>query len=322
MSHCASLGKQSPPGGHGLPEAALVDLHVHSTASDGTDAPEVLGGLAAAQGIAALALCDHDTVDGLERFEAGCRDAGVIAIPSVELSTSLGGHQLHVLAMGLTGEGRGHVREFLEGMRRRRHERNVEMVERFRQQGMNVDLEAVSRLAGGQVIARPHFARLLLERGYVKDLQEAFARWLTPGCPTYVPKRKATPEEVVTAIHEAGALAIAAHPNSLTGEGHDILHGLEELGKLPFDGVEAFHPNMKPEWTRVALGFARRRNLLVSGGSDYHGTFKEGIRLGCAAGGKGIVAREVAELLGRLGHPVAGYPSPDHAGGAPRICRG
>jgi predicted metal-dependent phosphoesterase TrpH len=287
-----------------LKAESLVDLHVHSTASDGTDAPEELGRLAAGQGIAALALCDHDTVDGLERFEAGCREAGVVGIPSVELSTTLGGRQLHVLAMGLSSDGRAHIREFLEGMRRRRHERNVLMSERFREHGLEVDLEDVARIAGGQVIARPHFARLLVDRGYVKDLQEAFARWLTPGCPTHVPKRKATPEEVVTAIHEAGALAIAAHPNSLAGEGHDILQGLEELSRLPFDGVEAWHPNMKPEWTRVTLGFARRSGLLVSAGSDYHGTFKEGIRLGCAAGGKGIFARDVRVLLARLGWEV------------------
>jgi len=282
----------------------LVDLHVHSTASDGTDAPEAIPNVAVREGLAAVALCDHDTVDGLDRFENGCREAGIIGIPAVELSTTLGGRQLHVLAMGLSPAGREHIREFLHGMRQRRNDRNVEMVEKLRAHGIEIDLEELSRVAGGQVIARPHFARILVEKGCVPTLQEAFNRWLTPGCPTYVPKVKVIPEEVVAAVHQAGALAIGAHPNSLTGEGHDILCGLEELARLGFDGIEAWHPNMKPELTRVALGFARRRSLLVSGGSDYHGTFKEGIRLGCAAGGKGIFAVDVAALLGRLGYVV------------------
>ncbi|MBM4352382.1 MAG: PHP domain-containing protein [Deltaproteobacteria bacterium] len=285
-----------------LAARALVDLHVHSTASDGTDAPEDLPHLAKREGISVLALCDHDTVDGLERFEAGCRDAGIVGIAAAELSTTLAGRQLHVLAMGLSPAGRVHIREFLEGMRRRRNSRNVEMVEKLREHGVEIGMDELARVAGGLVVARPHFARILVDKGYVASLQEAFDRWLTPGCPTYVPKRKAMPEEVVEAIHEAGALAIAAHPNSLTGEGYDILQGLEELGRLPFDGVEVWHPNMKSEWSKVALGFARRRGLLVSGGSDYHGSFKEGIRLGCAAGGKGIFAGDVKDLLARLGH--------------------
>lgn len=243
-----------------------IDLHMHSNFSDGVHAPSVLVDLAKWKGISAIALCDHDSLDGFPELEASARVAGVEVITGVELSCEHAGHDLHVLAYGVdpkNGALQGSLREF----RAARERRGVRIVELLRENGVNLDIDKVLAKAGGGALGRPHIAEAMLEAGYVGDHAEAFAKYLGEGGPAYVDKYKMSPTEAVEGIHAANGLAFVAHPGYYlddTGSFSTLLdHG--------FDGVEVFHPYHRSAMIERLLGIARDRGLLISGGSDFHG---------------------------------------------------
>lgn len=262
-----------------------IDLHVHSTASDGTLSPSEVVREAHARGLCAIALTDHDTMDGVaEALQAGMR-LGVEVIPGVELNTESPAGEVHVLGYfpppegwspeaDPAGHGAGVVgavidREFydlLASRRDSRAERARKMVQRLRELGMPLSYEDVLRQAGDAPVGRPHIARALLEAGYVESVKEAFDRWLHPGGPAYVPREKLLPAEAVQAIIDAGGVPVLAHPGRIDGQ-----WVIQELIDAGLEGLECYYPEHTPEQTERYLGLAREHGLVVTGGTDYHG---------------------------------------------------
>lgn len=250
-----------------------IDLHTHSAVSDGTDAPADLVAQAAAAGLDAVALTDHDTFDGLaEAYRAGER-GGVEVLGGLEFSTRFGGRSVHLLGYGADPLDGALLAE-LERVRAGRDGRVPGMIARLAELGFPLELSDVLDQAGGASVGRPHVADAMIARGYVRDRDEAFADWLYDGGPAFV-DRYATPlAEAIGLIRAAGGVAVLAHPwsrgaRATLGEGV-----LEELAAAGLAGVEVDHPDHDAD-ERAGLGaVARRLGLLTTGSSDHHGTGK------------------------------------------------
>ena len=269
----------------------IVDFHVHSTASDGTFSPRELAERAAAGGFSAFALTDHDNMDGVLEFSRACADLGVRAVPGIELSIEPGDgfDRFHLLGLGVdpaNAELKAFLRRVLDG----RNGRNARIIANFRRLGIDLGGE-IGAYAHGDVLARPHFARWLLEHGYVKSIAEAFATYLLPESPNetrcYEERWHPPQEESFRVIHGAGGLCVMAHPKywrrTWKTVGPDYAAAARELARLKeagLDGVEALYQANTPaenvEFTRVA----RKFGFLLSAGSDFHGSNKPTIPLG------------------------------------------
>lgn len=263
------------------------DLHTHSTASDGTDAPGDLPRLAKKAGLKAVALTDHDTTAGLAAFMAAAKKARINAVPGIELSADpsllhpgpdkaarLG--TLHILGYFIDPQA-PHLRGIEARLREARAQRNPEMIQRLKALGMNIDYEEVIEAAGGAgaIVGRPHIGQVLMRKGYVKSIHEAFTRYLGQGGGAYVRKDRLSAEEAIDAIHEADGLAVLAHPTQLGIDGADQLeHAVATLKKLGLDGIETRHSDHEPRDTERFTKLAEKLNLLTTGGSDYHGSRK------------------------------------------------
>ena len=251
-------------------DAVRFDLHIHTTASDGTDSPEAVVALAARNGFTTIAITDHDTLSGVpEAVEAG-RRLGVRVIPGVEISAG-GQTEVHVLGYGMKDSQR--IEDRLAHMRAMRETRMAQMVEKIRALGIDIELDQVTALSAGTV-GRSHLARVLVQKGVVRDVREAFVRYLAPGRPAYVEREKLPVEEAVELITACGGLAGIAHPGQNHGEsywGEERFHALKKHG---LRCIECYH---MAHSQAVALSFdriARAEGLLVTGGSDYHGQVK------------------------------------------------
>jgi len=287
--------------GPSISDRDRVDFHTHSTASDGTDPPYALAMRAKRLGLSMIALTDHDTLAGLPAFMTSAARAGIVGVSGVEISSKLEGRRLHTLALGFRRSRWSKLQTFLDTALGWRNERNLEMVEQLTSLGYEMTLEEVAAHAGGAVVARPHFARVLIDKGYATGVPDAFGRLIGDGQPGYVEKRRLMTEDIVTVIHDAGGLAVAAHPSSLLPSGSlDVEPLLEELAALGYDGVEAYHPDMSEDLRdRVRRG-ARKVGLMVSGGSDCHGRNKANNYLGRGLNGRKIFARDVMQLSKEL----------------------
>jgi predicted metal-dependent phosphoesterase TrpH len=243
-----------------------IDMHMHSTYSDGVRTPAELITMAGTKGLAGIALTDHDSIEGFRELSAAAAVAGVEVMTGVELSCEFNGKDLHVLAYGVDADNVA-LQSLLRDFRGARERRGERIVEKLAEQGVHIDMERVKAKAGKGALGRPHIAEALIEAGYVPDHAQAFARYIGEGCPAYVDKFKMQPEQAVRSIHAARGLAFIAHPGYYM-EDFDAFLRLLDAG---FDGVEVFHPyHIPPVITRL-LALARDRGLLISGGSDFHG---------------------------------------------------
>ena len=259
----------------------MIDLHTHTTASDGRCTPAELVSLASAAGVRVLSVTDHDTVAAWEAASTACAGAGIELVPGIEITAIAGGADVHVLGYFIDVHEPA-LQSFLAEQRRRRIDRVRQMIDRLGSLGISLDAEAI--LGPGiddtsKAVGRPWIARALVAGGHVETTSQAFDRWLSRGRPAFVPRLGAQPEEVFARIHEAGGIASLAHPGLL---GHDEwIAGFASAG---LDAVEAYHPEHDPASTRRYLGLAERLGLAVSGGSDYHAGLTHG-----AAGPGGVV---------------------------------
>lgn len=242
-----------------------IDLHVHSTASDGTLSPAAVVAEARASGVAIVALTDHDTMDGVPEALAAGEAEGVRVVPGVELNTDSSAGEVHVLGYCISPQEEP-FRRLLESRRRARTVRAHKMVERLRELGMPIKFADVERAAGGGNIGRPHVARALVAAGYARDVREAFERWLYKGGPAYVKRDSLTPVEAIEAVKAAGGVPVLAHPGRIADQ--SIIPRLIEAG---LEGLECFYPEHSPEQTERYLALAQRHGLLVTGGTDFHG---------------------------------------------------
>ena len=243
----------------------MIDLHVHSTASDGTLTPAQLVARAARLGLAAVSLADHDTTAGVAEAVAAGREAGVTVIPAVEVSVEDGDTEAHVLGYFLDCNHPALVAK-LAVIRQSRTGRAEEMVTRLQRLGVEISYQQVQEQARGESVGRPHVAAALVATGEVQAPQEAFDRYLRRGRPAYVPRYKLAPQEAVDLIRAAGGLAVVAHP-SLVRE-RRLVETLLEAGA---GGLEAYHSQHTANQSRRWAQLADERGLLVTGGSDSHG---------------------------------------------------
>lgn len=274
-----------------------LDLHAHTTASDGDHSPTQLVQRAHESGLTALAVTDHDTTAGLsEALEAG-RRFGVEIVPGIELSAEVEVGQCHILGL-LIDPTNAALNTRLHEVIENRDKRNERIVEKLQKElHFDITLEEIEAESGGQVVARPHFAKVLLRKGYVTSMQQAFDEYLGKGAKAYVDRDRLTPEECVALIHGAGGVAILAHPNNLKRDEAGTDAEILRLRALGMDGIEARYSLHTPAENARYLALAARHDLLTSGGSDFHGpTVKPNIHLGHVEGDQPAPR----ELLDRL----------------------
>jgi hypothetical protein len=241
-----------------------VDLHAHTTFSDGLLTPEALVARAIEKRLAALAITDHDTVEGIPRALAV---AGTVleVVPGIELSTAFEGADLHILGYYVNPE---HVqlRERLQGFQQERRDRARSILERLRELGAPVDLDAVLELAGPGVVGRPHVAQAMVRAGLVADFDDAFDRYLGSQAPAYVPRPAFSPAEAIALIHAADGVSVLAHPGPQMPDSV-----IERLNAAGLRGIEVWHPQHGNATVRRYQALAERLGLLATGGSDFHG---------------------------------------------------
>jgi 3',5'-nucleoside bisphosphate phosphatase len=244
-----------------------VDLHTHSTWSDGLLSPTALVGEAASRGVRVLALTDHDTVAGIpEAREAGER-LGVEIVPGVELSTSLGtGGEIHLLGYFVDIDDAA-LLDRLAGYARARADRMERMIARLRRVGAPVDPDRVREIAGHGTVGRPHLGRALVEAGYAADLTDAFDRFIGGGRPAYVPRPRVDPADAIALVRAAGGVPVLAHPFSVGG----VESVLDRLAPAGLAGMEVDYGAYSPDDRETLRRIATRRGLIATGGSDYHG---------------------------------------------------
>ena len=288
----------------------FCDLHVHSTASDGTIPPAQLARLARSAGLGAIALTDHDTTGGLTQCAAACEEAGVAFVPGIEISadpaiesphagqgsesdsptavqtasdTSQRRGTLHILGLFVRHDDT-ELQAIHHRMRDARDSRNPAIVQKLTELGVDIEYDEVLELAAAQgtkIIGRPHIAQVLVTKGYVKTIQAAFASYIGQGAPAYVRRDRLPAAEAIRAIHHAGGLSILAHPVQLGLRDPGALeHFVARLRQVDLDGIETQHSDHDPLLIRQYTALAERFELLTSGGSDFHGSRKSS-ELGC-----------------------------------------
>lgn len=265
----------------------FVDFHTHSTASDGGLPPAEVIRLADQARLAAIALTDHDTLDGLDDARRSARQyPDLVFVPGVEVSAQFPRGTLHMLGLGIDGDSDA-LRTTLETLQAARADRNPRMLKRLGELGMPLDMEEVLAAAGpapaGQrhVVGRAHIAEAMRRKGYVSDLRQAFARWIGQGKPAYLDKERLSPAQAIDAIRRAGGLAVLAHPVHLQLDNRlQLERVVREMAHHGLDGIEAYHSDHSDAFTRACLDLARRLGLAVTGGSDFHGPPKPHVHLG------------------------------------------
>lgn len=241
-----------------------ADLHIHSTASDGTLSPQALVELAAGNGVDVIALADHDSISGIAAAASHAAAFGITVIPAVELSAASDDRSVHILGYFLDTSDRD-LQVQLDALRRARVHRAASIVELLRQAGYAISLEQVLELSQGGAVGRTHVARTLVSAGHASDVSDAFERLVGRGKPFYLPKDLMTPLAAVSLITRAGGLAVLAHPGVSGAEdlvGELVGHGLA--------GIEAYHVDHTPEQRARLVEIAAEYGLLVTGGTDYH----------------------------------------------------
>ena len=276
----------------------MIDLHMHSSCSDGTLTPEGLAAAALDMGLEAAALTDHDTVSGVERFLSAASGTPLHAVPGVELASMLFNKDIHIVGLFIDPRS-APLLAALEQMRLWREERNAEMVEKIRSKGYDITLGEVLAEAGGESVGRPHMASVLLKKGFFPDMQSVFGRLIGRNGSCYVSRKYYPVDACIRLIHEAGGLAVWAHPLHAA---HGARAALRKIGSrlvsYGLDGLECYYSMFSDQQQADALEFAHSRSLLVSGGSDFHGASHPQVRMGTGIDGNLAIPFEVyARLL-------------------------
>ena len=246
----------------------VIDLHTHSTASDGIYAPAELLQKAHTSGLRVLALTDHDTTNGLDEARAAALQLGIDFIPGIEINTDVGTDEIHVLGYYLDYQ-HPEFQQVLQVLRDARERRGQRMVELLNEQGIAVSWERVRAIAQGSV-GRPHVAKALLEAGYVQSISEAFDKYIGKSCPAYVPRYRLAPIDAVRLIRSANGLPVMAHPIDLPGI-DELRNWLPELVEAGLVGLETYYGPYTQEQERQLRALADQYHLIPTGGTDFHG---------------------------------------------------
>ena len=271
----------------------MIDLHSHTTESDGTFTPAELIEAARNGGVEILGITDHDTFAGYDAALSMAKEAGIDLVCGIELSTKLHSHSVHLLGYFFQPDDLTRFREWVVDMQASRRERNVRLAARLQELGFDVTL-AEAEARGRGMTGRPHFAQILVDKGYVASVREAFDRYLDESAKGYVFRREPQFAESVGRIREAGGIASLAHPIRVNG---DVPTLLPELCDAGLNAIEAYHSDHGAKEVALYLALAAKHGLLVTGGSDFHGAVKPGVELGTGCNGNLRVPRDVIETL-------------------------
>lgn len=266
-----------------MTDTRMIDLHVHSNASDGTFSPEALIAEAHKAGLSAMALTDHDTMDGVAAAAKAAGPYGIELVPGIELSTTYRGFEVHVLGYYLSPDHPG-LRQKTEEFRDFRATRNVRMAARLREEGFDITMEQLLARFPDCILTRAHFARYLYETGQIADIQIAFRDYIGDQCKCYIKRPQISPIEAVTLIREAGGLAALAHPALCKLPQEDFLHMVRQMQEAGMCALEAVYSENSAAQERQMRQLASSLGLLITGGSDFHGANKPHIQLGRGKG--------------------------------------
>ncbi len=278
----------------------MIDLHTHSSASDGTLSPSELAAAAKARGLSAIALTDHDTTSGLDDFIKAGKELSLKVVPGVEIACSWYGFSLHLAALFID-HANADLQAMLNGIRQAREQRNQRILELLQSQGVSLSMEQIqaeSKNDPKQVIGRPHFARALVKGEYCDSTRQAFSKFLGRNGSAYVPRFLPLPAEAIHTIHNAGGIAILAHPfGGIEGVPRNrTRQKLLRLIKLGLDGLEVYYCDHTDKQEKTARELARELQLLPSGGSDFHGANTPDVSLGKGYGNM-VVPDDLLEPL-------------------------
>jgi predicted metal-dependent phosphoesterase TrpH len=290
----------------------VIDLHTHSTVSDGSEPPGSIPVRAAAAGCSAVALTDHDSLDGLAEARVSAARVGITLVPGCEVSCrkpppppgqrAIGG-SVHVLVY-FVEPGEGPLQDELVHLRQDRAQRNAALRARLTELGIAIDYEAMVAEAGGEAgLGRPHFARALVRAGAAADVDDAFDRFLADGRAAYVPKSRLSPSEVAHLAIASGGVAVLAHPLTLGLDPSALERLVGELAEAGLGGIEAYYGRYTTDERRALRRMAQRRGLVATGGSDYHGTFKPDLEVGTGMGDLNVPDSALEELAARCPEP-------------------
>ncbi len=273
-----------------------IDLHMHSTASDGVFSPTEIVGIANERGLDIIALTDHDTTNGIAEAREAAKNTNLEIIAGIELGCENGYRGIDILGYCLNIEHQS-FQDTLIKMRIQREHRAESMIEKLGELGVNVPLERVMEVADGASITRPHIAKVMIEVGAVETLQEAFDKYIADDGPAYAARFRLTPKAAIDLIHSAGGVAVLAHP----GRYEKPLEIAEEFVRYGLDGVEVFYPTHEPDLREQLLALAKRHNLITTGGTDFHRPDDEGENF---IGNENVPYESVEALYQKASSPV------------------
>lgn len=269
---------------------------MHSTASDGSLSPSEIIETAKNIGLRAISITDHDTIDGSAEALRSPQAFPLEILSGIEISADYSPGTMHILGYMMRPDDPS-LKQALKDIQQGRAERNLKIIERLQQFGLNIDYKEVSEVSGGGQIGRPHIAQVLVRKGAAQNIDEAFARLLKKGGPAYVPRYRLPPAEAMQLILRAGGVPVLAHPFTLHTENEAELEGvLVNLKQAGLKGVEVYYPDHGLEKTAKYERLARRHGLLMTGGTDFHGAAKPGVHLGVGRGDMRIPYRLIEEI--------------------------
>jgi len=277
----------------------MIDLHAHTTHSDGTVSPTELVELARDLGLNAVAVTDHDTVDGLEEALAAGERLGVEVIPGVELSLEWEDRTLHLLGYFFCALPTDELRAALVELRHYRDVRNARILELLGELGYPVEPDALAQIADGGAVGRPHIGEVMRQRGYVSSLEEAFERFLRKGAPAYVDRRRLALPEAVRLLRRSGGIGSLAHPGIIPVDAVELERIARSVAAGGVAGLECYYGTYDEATTRLCLDIAARNGMVATGGSDFHGAVKPNVVLGVGAEGRAIPEHVLDDLKER-----------------------
>lgn len=260
----------------------MIDLHTHSTASDGSFLPAELAAEAHKAGISLFALTDHDTVAGVEEAQQAGEKLGIRVLPGIEISVEWQPGELHLLGLGIDIENRT-LRKLMRYAQEKRLERNHKIIEKFNEAGIVIDEEKLAHVAGGSVIGRPHFAKYLVQEKKAKSIQDAFLKYLAKGRPFYIEKECLSLMEAIEAIKAARGVPVLAHPMSLYLSWGKLPETIAQFKEAGLVGIEAWHSGARYGECVRLQALAEELGLIVTAGSDFHGANRKDVYLGRTA---------------------------------------
>ncbi len=274
----------------------MIDLHMHSTASDGSETPTELITKCAKLRLQLCSITDHDTIDSQPEAFAEAKKRGLNYISGVEFSVRHTG-ELHILGYGIDATGNSSFLETMESLRNSRVERVYTILEQLNKHNIQINFSDVERFAAGNTLGRPHVALALIERGYAADMQEAFTKYLNEDGLCYVQRRKLNAAQAIELIHSAGGTSVLAHPKFIRTNHIGAL--VKDMAADGLMGIEAYYPAHTDADVKKYLKLAKENNLLVTGGSDYHGKIRPRVAIACEKRSDPMLEKSVAYLIDR-----------------------